>query len=190
MILLQFQKCNILEPLLNLTSLSVAFFTVAGQNWGRVDSLRYDCCFICVDALLPALDEYVEKRVDCMIDAGLLEEVYNIYKFNADYTRGLRQAIGVREFKNFLCTYVSDVGDLSSNEQYKGNIKVILDRPISDGLKLLLEEAVGRMKLNTRRLVRRQVGKLSPTLLEAFLVQLICDRCLLILSEGKENCIK
>jgi len=37
---------------------------VAGQKWGQADSLRYDCCFISVDASLPVLDRYFEQRVD------------------------------------------------------------------------------------------------------------------------------
>ncbi|KAI7980753.1 tRNA dimethylallyltransferase 2 [Camellia lanceoleosa] len=68
----------------------------AMENWGRADNFRYHCCFICVDASLPVLDKYVEQRVDRMVDAGLLNEVYDIYNLNADYTRGLRQAIGRR----------------------------------------------------------------------------------------------
>ena len=66
---------------------------MVGQKWGQVDNLRYDCCFICVDAFLPILDRYVEQRVDCMMHEGLLNEVYDIYNLNAVYTRGLRQAI-------------------------------------------------------------------------------------------------
>ncbi|KAA8515328.1 hypothetical protein F0562_018442 [Nyssa sinensis] len=55
-----------------------------GKNWGRVENFRYNCCFICVDASLPALDQYVEERVDHMVDAGLLNEAYDIYNLNAD----------------------------------------------------------------------------------------------------------
>ncbi|KAL2899510.1 tRNA dimethylallyltransferase 2 [Bienertia sinuspersici] len=76
---------------------------LARQKWGRLcGNSRYNCCFVCVDASLPVLDQFVDKRVDRMIEAGLLDEVYNIYNLNADYTRGLRQAIGVREFEDFL----------------------------------------------------------------------------------------
>ncbi|MCI30707.1 tRNA dimethylallyltransferase 2-like, partial [Trifolium medium] len=57
------------------------------QKWGQADNLRYDCCFISVDASLPVLDRYVEQRVDDMMNAGLLNEVYDIYTMNADYTR-------------------------------------------------------------------------------------------------------
>ena len=152
----------------------VIMLHVAGQNWGQVKNFRYNCCFVCVDASLPVLDQYVEQRVDCMIEAGLLNEVFDIYNPNADYTRGLRQAIGVREFENFLRDYFlegrcdeeseSTEGSLSlrsinkGNKMLKENIQVILDTIGDNQPKILLKEAIDRMKLNTRRLVRRQVS--------------------------------
>lgn len=152
---------------------------MAGQNWGRVDNFRYNCCFICVDASLPVLDRYVEERVDCMIEAGLLHEVFEIYSPNADYTRGLRQAIGVREFENFLgvCIFKgrndegSDlaVWSLSMKSINQGNkacienIKVDLDSYKDNQPNMLLKEAVEKMKLNTRRLTRRQVSISYPS---------------------------
>ncbi|KAB1215926.1 tRNA dimethylallyltransferase 2 [Morella rubra] len=147
------------------------------ENWGRVDNFRYNCCFICVDASLPVLDRYVEERVDCMIEAGLLHEVFEIYNPNADYTRGLRQAIGVREFENFLgvCSFKSrndegsnlDVWPLSMKSINQGNkmcienIKVDLDFYKDNHLNMLLKEAIEKMKRNTRRLVRRQKRRLN-----------------------------
>lgn len=142
---------------------------VAGQKWGQVDNLRYDCCFICVDASLPVLDRYVEQRVDCMMDAGLLNEVYDIYNLNADYSRGLRQAIGVREFEPLLRTFV--LKDIYEREKeltggstiekretlFNGNLMEWL-RSYSDAKSMILmEEAIEKVKVNTRRLVRRQV---------------------------------
>jgi tRNA A37 N6-isopentenylltransferase MiaA len=164
-------QTNMAYMLLN----SVNILHVAGQNWGRVDNFRYNCCFICVDSSLPVLDRHVEQRVDCMIEAGLLNEVVDIYRPNADYTRGLRQAIGVREFEIFLrdCTFEvkgdeeSDSTDWSSlsvksinegNRMSMENIGVILDLFNDKQPKILLKEAIEKMKLNTRRLVRRQVS--------------------------------
>lgn len=142
---------------------------VAGQNWGQADSFRYDCCLICVDASVPKLDGHVDSRVDSMVAAGLLDEVYDIYNPNANYSRGLRQAIGVREFEEFLRYYVleerCDKGDglspKNSMEEchkiFKENMKSILNSPSDGGSSLLLKEAIENVKLNTRRLVRRQV---------------------------------
>ncbi|GFP85355.1 adenylate isopentenyltransferase, partial [Phtheirospermum japonicum] len=46
--------------------------------------LRYECCFLWVDVSLPVLNQYIIKRVDDMLDAGM---------------RGLNRAIGVPEFE-------------------------------------------------------------------------------------------
>ncbi|KAL5708996.1 tRNA dimethylallyltransferase [Ranunculus cassubicifolius] len=132
----------------------------ASEKWGRSYDFRYDCCFVCVDASLPVLDQFVEDRVDCMIEAGLLYEVSDIYNLNADYTRGLRQAIGVREFEEFLSVYVDKIGNLSAESSTSVNLKMVLE---SDGgqHKILLTEAINRLKANTKRLVRRQKRRFS-----------------------------
>ncbi|KAK9126468.1 hypothetical protein Scep_015314 [Stephania cephalantha] len=109
-----------------------------------------------------------------MINAGLLYEVCDIYCQNADYTRGLRQAIGVREFEDFLRFSFSNSTassySLSENawtseacssmresmqRLSKENLKVILDQS-DDQCKILLDEAIDKLKTNTKRLVRRQ----------------------------------
>ncbi|KAI3934939.1 hypothetical protein MKW92_033077, partial [Papaver armeniacum] len=161
---------------------SKLFQAKGAENWGRVDNSRYDCCFICVDVSLPVLDKYVEQRVNCMIDAGLLNEVYDIYNANTDYTRGICQAIGVREFEDFLSSYFSNlktsddrVGDqyrdsyaeaiipLETNmedEVLKENLKAILNSDDSKQ-KNLFDEAIDKLKINTKRLVRRQKRRLN-----------------------------
>lgn len=119
----------------------------------------------------------MEHRVDCMIDAGLLDEVYDIYNRNANYTLGLRQAIGVREFENFLQAYFSDRMDDemsdSSDETllklstriddklFKENIRGILISSCDNPQKVMLEEAIDKVKANTRRLVRRQKRRVN-----------------------------
>ncbi|XP_030505813.2 tRNA dimethylallyltransferase 2 [Cannabis sativa] len=145
----------------------------AAENWGRVDNFRYNCCFICMDASLPVLDQYVDQRVDCMVDAGLLDEVYDIFNLNADYTRGLLQAIGVREFETFLRENVVEAR--FDNESYSTDISVSLksvdtgDKILKENMRailnscdddskpsIILKEAIDKVKLNTRRLIRRQ----------------------------------
>ncbi|KAG8387530.1 hypothetical protein BUALT_Bualt02G0030600 [Buddleja alternifolia] len=132
------------------------------QKWGRADNLKYDCSFLCVDASLPALDQCVDQRVDLTVSAGLLEEVLDIYKLNADYTRGLRQAIGVREFEDFLkyCNSESQQA-FERPELFKGNINQIMDFFGEDQSKFMLKEAIEKVKLNTRRLVRRQKRRIT-----------------------------
>ncbi|KAK7404827.1 hypothetical protein VNO78_05812 [Psophocarpus tetragonolobus] len=145
----------------------------AAEKWGQVDNLRYDCCFISVDASLPVLDRYVEQRVDCMMDEGLLNEVYDVYNLNADYTRGLRQAIGVREFEHLLRTCV--VREMYAREReltegsaiekgeslFTCNLMEFVRSSSDTESTVLLEEAIEKVKLNTRRLVRRQKRMLN-----------------------------
>ncbi|TQE02092.1 hypothetical protein C1H46_012278 [Malus baccata] len=148
----------------------------AAKNWGRVDNFRYNCRFICVDASLPVLDQYVDQRVDCMIDAGLLNEVYEIFNPNADYTRGLRQAIGVREFENFLRAYIVESSDEGNHlidksmslksvdladKKLMENMREILKSFSDSQPKIVLKEAIDKMKMNTRRLVRRQKRRIN-----------------------------
>ncbi|KAL1323512.1 hypothetical protein HN51_033824 [Arachis hypogaea] len=152
---------------------SKVFQGKAAEKWGQVDNLKYDCCFICVDASLPVLDKYVEQRVDCMMDAGLLNEVYDVYNVNADYTRGLRQAIGVREFEPLLRSCL--VEDIYKREKellngsriekglklFDGNLMGWLKSSSDTNTIILLEEAIEKVKVNTRRLVRRQKRMLN-----------------------------
>lgn len=135
---------------------------MAEQNWGKADNLRYNCCFISVDASLPVIDKYVDQRVDQMVDSDLLLEVYDIFHPDADYTRGLKQAIGVREFEDFLKGYLSkcDSGTQDGIQNLKENMNVILSTSGENPLKQLLKDAIDKVKLNTRRLVRRQVNNL------------------------------
>ncbi|XP_022142687.1 tRNA dimethylallyltransferase 2 isoform X2 [Momordica charantia] len=153
---------------------STLFQGKAAENWGQADSFRYDCCLICVDASVPQLDQHVDSRVDSMMAAGLLDEVYDIYNPSANYTRGLRQAIGVREFEEFLRYYLlkgrcdKDSDGISPsnsmedcNEILKENMRSILNLPSDGQSSLLLKEAIDNVKLNTRRLVRRQRRQLK-----------------------------
>ncbi|KAF8086411.1 hypothetical protein N665_0626s0003 [Sinapis alba] len=145
----------------------------AAENWGCIDAAsQFDYCLICMDAETTVLDKYVGQRVDSMVDAGLLDEVYDIYKPGADYTRGLRQSIGVREFEDFLKTYLPDRNSSSSDlvlcleeskddKALKENLRKILDSPKDDKLRVMLEEAIDCVKLNTRRLLRRQKRRIN-----------------------------
>ena len=125
-----------------------------------------------MDASLPVLDRFVDQRVDSMIDAGLLDEVYEIFTRNADYTRGFRQAIGVREFEFFLSLYITEASDEGdhfidgstsfksvdpADKVLKENMRLILNSLNDSQPKAVLKEAIEKVKLNTRRLVRRQV---------------------------------
>ncbi|KFK32367.1 hypothetical protein AALP_AA6G232500, partial [Arabis alpina] len=90
----------------------------------------------------------------------------------ADYTRGLRQSIGVREFEDFLRIYLSArnssangsalwVEESKHDKVMKENLRKVLDFSKDDDLRIMLEEAIDRVKLNTRRLLRRQKRRVS-----------------------------
>ncbi|KAM0896993.1 hypothetical protein ACQ4PT_022850 [Festuca glaucescens] len=125
----------------------------AEDKWGRPNNSRFDCCFLWVDADLHVLDNYVNGRVDCMINDGLLDEVCNIYNPDAVYTQGLRQAIGVREFDEFFILY----GTKKEPDEIETGSSTTMVELHDDKMKSLLDEAVSQLKANTRRLVRRQV---------------------------------
>ncbi|XP_074560319.1 tRNA dimethylallyltransferase 2 isoform X2 [Curcuma longa] len=127
------------------------------EKWGRSDNFRYNCCFVWVDVSLPILDRYVEQRVDSMLDSRLLNEVCGIYNQNTDYTKGLYQAIGVREFEMFFKSYFSIK---ESTEVQWPYFSEIVD---TNGVRLknMLAEAIEKLKSNTRKLVHRQKRRLN-----------------------------
>lgn len=100
---------------------------------------RYECCFLWVDVSMPVLHSAVSKRVDRMVDNGMVEEVRSFFKFNADCTRGIRKAIGVPELDKFFMVEPF----LKQEEREK-----------------LLEEAIQEIKKNTCKLARRQSEKI------------------------------
>ncbi|KVI12488.1 tRNA isopentenyltransferase [Cynara cardunculus var. scolymus] len=55
---------------------------------------RYDVCFLWVDVAMLVLHRFVSDRVDRMVAAGMVEEVRNMYNPDADYSKGIRRAIG------------------------------------------------------------------------------------------------
>ncbi|KAL6571051.1 hypothetical protein OROGR_000601 [Orobanche gracilis] len=96
--------------------------------------LCYDCCFIWVDVSPTVLDQYLVKRVDDMLDTGMLDELSEYFDGIGSGRvdeRGLNKAIGVPEFERY----------------FKGTATY--------------EEAVGEVKNNTCRLAKRQSGKIQ-----------------------------
>lgn len=90
---------------------------------------RYECCFLWVDVEMPALNSFVSKRVDQMVESGLVEEAREFFEPGGDYGSGIRRAIGVPE----------------------------LDEYFRSGADKLLESAIDQIKANTRTLASRQL---------------------------------
>ncbi|OVA02977.1 tRNA isopentenyltransferase [Macleaya cordata] len=102
---------------------------------------KYECCFLWVDVSLPVLHSFVSDRVDHMIEAGLIDEVRNIFDPEGDYNQGIRRAIGVPEMDRFL--RAEAIG-----ADYQTRAK-------------LLDEAINEIKANNCRLACRQLQKIQ-----------------------------
>ncbi|KAL2341239.1 hypothetical protein Fmac_009179 [Flemingia macrophylla] len=102
--------------------------------------LRYECCFLWVDVALPVLHSSLQARVHRMIDAGQIAEVRDFFHPRADYTRGIRRAIGVPEFHHFLAA------------EAHGADRTTLRR--------LLRAAIAALKINNCTLATRQLHKI------------------------------
>lgn len=101
---------------------------------------QYECCFLWVDVSLPVLNAFVSERVDRMVAAGLPDEVRRMFDPAADYSRGIRRAIGVPELDELFCA------------EARGASKKARDR--------LLQLAIEKIKVNTCLLARRQLQKI------------------------------
>ncbi|XP_058741822.1 adenylate isopentenyltransferase 5, chloroplastic-like [Vicia villosa] len=104
--------------------------------------LKYDCCFIWVDVDLSILFPYLDKRVDEMVEAGLVNEIREFFVPGENCTRGIRRAIGVPE----LQSYFEIENDENIDEGHKEKI---------------LMEAIAKTKENTCKLVKNQLLKLD-----------------------------
>lgn len=100
---------------------------------------RYECCFLWVDVAPRIHQRFVSERVDQMVQAGLVDEVRGIFDPNANYTRGIRRAIGVPEMDRFL--------------RAERNAD-------PETLETLRQIAIDDIKKNTRNLVHRQMQKI------------------------------
>ncbi|KAL3515203.1 hypothetical protein ACH5RR_022105 [Cinchona calisaya] len=100
---------------------------------------RFSCFFIWTDVSLPVLFSYVSKRVDQMVETGLVEEVREIFVAEADYSKGIRQAIGAPEMDQYL------------------RAEAKMDKTSKE---IMLASAIEEIKANTCKLVRRQLAKI------------------------------
>ncbi|KAK7394149.1 hypothetical protein VNO78_14669 [Psophocarpus tetragonolobus] len=101
---------------------------------------KYDCCFIWIDVSLPVLFRYLGKRVDQMLDEGVVDEIRQAFEPEADYSRGVRRAIGVPELAHYF----------------------LIEKEIHDESqkKKLLQHAIARTKDNTCKLAQMQLMKI------------------------------
>ncbi|XP_073002899.1 adenylate isopentenyltransferase-like [Typha latifolia] len=94
-------------------------------------SLRRRCCLLWVHVEGELLEEYLDARVDEMVEAGMVEELSEYFQTpGREKHVGLGKAIGVKEFGDYF------------------------------GKRRTFSEAVEEIKTNTRRLAEAQVGKI------------------------------
>ncbi|GFP97843.1 adenylate isopentenyltransferase 3 chloroplastic [Phtheirospermum japonicum] len=86
------------------------------------------------------LDSFVSDRVNKMVEKGMVNEVRDFYNPNADYSKGIRRAIGVPEFDTFFRVESFCDGETQAN---------------------ILGEAIDSIKINTSRLARCQLKKIN-----------------------------
>ncbi|CAI0553113.1 unnamed protein product [Linum tenue] len=102
--------------------------------------LRYDCCFLWIDVAFPVLCDYLCRRVDEMVETGMMEEMAEFYSSESWAGRvGLLKTIGVPELEWYY-----KMGNFESNKNNRS----------------VYEDAVRKIKENTCRLAERQVGKI------------------------------
>ncbi|KAK6146103.1 hypothetical protein DH2020_019972 [Rehmannia glutinosa] len=100
---------------------------------------KYEFCFLWVDVSMPILHSFVAKRVEQMVDAGLVAEAREFFEPSGDYSRGIRRAIGVPEMDEFF-RQESFVEDETRAK--------------------LLKTAINKVKENTCKLSCRQLEKI------------------------------
>ena len=102
---------------------------------------KYDCCFIWLDVSLPVLFPYLDKRVDEMVHAGLVDEIREAFVPGANYSRGIRRAIGVPELDH----YFQVEKETNVDEAHKEEV---------------LQHAIRGIKENTHKLAENQLMKI------------------------------
>lgn len=110
---------------------AIEFYRVTGKRISdhakEEKSLRYDVVYFCIDWDREVLYERINKRVDIMVEDGLVDEVKNLLKKGYDKNSTAMQGIGYKEFYGYL-----------------------------DGIKTL-EETLEEIKQGSRRYAKRQL---------------------------------
>ncbi|RLM74794.1 isopentenyl transferase IPT2 [Panicum miliaceum] len=121
---------------------SNTYIEVLVEGDGAAFRLAYDLLFVWVDADQALLEWYAALRVDDMVARGLVGEARAAFAGDgADYTRGVRRAIGLPEMHAYL---------VAEREGAAGAAE----------LAAMLDRAVREIKENTFRLARAQTEKI------------------------------
>jgi adenylate isopentenyltransferase (cytokinin synthase) len=101
----------------------------------------YDTCFLWVDVALPILFDRAAKRVDEMLDAGLVDEVRGMFIPGIDHNSGIWRAIGIAEMEPYFQAEMEMADEVT--------------------MKILLDTGIKEMKENTKKLINKQLTKIK-----------------------------
>ncbi|MED6181155.1 hypothetical protein PIB30_016911 [Stylosanthes scabra] len=104
---------------------------------------RYEWLILWLDVSMPILHSYVSKRVEDMVEKGMVNELRPFFSPNGDYSKGIRKAIGVPEFDMFFRSEEETTWDDERTKQR------------------LFDEAIREVKLNTCRLACKQFERIQ-----------------------------
>ena len=102
---------------------------------------NYDTCFLWVDVALPILFVRAAKRVDKMLDAGLVDEVRGMFIPGIDHNSGIWRAIGIPELEPYFQAEMEMADEVTR--------------------KMLLDTGIKEMKENTKELINKQLRKIK-----------------------------
>ncbi|GAA5879550.1 hypothetical protein JCM16303_003248 [Sporobolomyces ruberrimus] len=132
---------------------------VAAQQEKRSEGSRFRTLIFWLYAENEKLHPRLDGRVDKMIERGLLNELDELWEIaqapatgTTDYSKGIYQAIGYKEFEPYLTARHRDPSRTLENDVE---------------LKRLFEQGVESMKVATRQYAKRQVKWIKSKLLPA-----------------------
>ncbi|EEF43310.1 adenylate isopentenyltransferase 5, chloroplastic [Ricinus communis] len=102
---------------------------------------EFDACFLWMDVELSVLYKRVSKRIDQMVDAGLVDEIRGFFAPGIDYSKGVWRAIGVPEMEKYFLAEKNMADETTK--------------------RILLDAAIQETKENTCKLVNSQIAKIN-----------------------------